>query len=415
MFVDLSSLFFEGDAIQIDETTEKPTINVLFDDKTIHLDNSELGIHYDSEQAIDVKDGVFYIKVDDDSVHFNDRGQLEVQVDSERALEITNGKIGVRIDNKTIEYKNGELHTLPTVKSGIATLIVREDDSEVVNIVYDSEKGLGIDANNQLFIKLDEQKGLSFDSEGKVFLKVDGETVHINPTSGELELHLNDRRGIGNDSEGLFVKVDGETIVINSEGKLESAFSVNEALEIVTSEGHPVANVRRDNKTIHLNSDHNWLELHPDPQRAFNVDSEGKLYVKFDGDSYPLDSEASTIILNANGELHVKNYVPNFNDSEKVDKALRVTKDGNDYKLEWRAVSDLDDIALKLSGFETSEGAKYQKKYYYASSEAAHIIPDQTPIRYDATTRTVFIDLSSKQNQIGDGILIEDPSVTGNF
>ena len=262
---------------------------------------------------------------------------------------------------------------------------------------------------------MDEQKGLSFDSEGKVFLKVDGETVHINPTSGELELHLNDRRGIGNDSEGLFVKVDGETIVINSEGKLESAFNVNEALEIVTSEGHPVANVRRDNKTIHLNSEHNWLELHPDPQRAFNVDSEGKLYVKFDGDSYPLDSEDSTIILNANGELHVKNYVPNFNDSEKVDKALRVTKDGNDYKLEWRTVSDLDDIALKLSGFETSEGAKYQKRYYYASSEATHIIPDQTPIRYDAATRTVFIDLSSKQNQIGDGILIEDPSVAGNF
>lgn len=155
------------------------------------------------------------------------------------------------------------------------------------------------------------------------------------------------------------------------------------------------------NKTIHYNPTTGKLELHLNPNKAFNVDSEGRLYVKFDGDRRPLTSEGSTIVLNSNGELHVKNYVPNFDG--KNGKALRVNSEGH---LEWMLVSDIDDIALKMSDVTTSEGAKYQNRYYLASSESRANVPTLTPIRYDAATRTVYVDLSSKENKINDGKLV---------
>ena len=151
MHVVFDNLMYAGEAIEFNKFPgPKPTLNVLYDSETIHL---------------------------------NSENRLEVRFDPNRALgldlDCEGGTFYIRVDGQTITYKDGMLHGKPEpLNDGIATHIryrTSEWDSEHIDLVYDSEKGLGVDPENQLFIKLNEDRALEFDADGNIQTKLDSE------------------------------------------------------------------------------------------------------------------------------------------------------------------------------------------------------------------------------------------------
>ena len=263
------------------ETDSEGQIYIKIDDDTVHYDNvtGKLELHLDATKGIETNsEGTIYIKIDDDTIHYDgNTGKLELHLDGTRGIETdSEGQIYIKINPNTVHYNQttGQLELHLDGERGIQSdsegqIYVKIDDSTVH---FNQTTG-------KLELHLDTTKGINVSSEGYLFIEIDNSTIHFNPTTGKLELHLNGNKGVGLDSEGqLYVKVDNDTIVINSEGKLESALSVGEALEMVDCEGHPLINVLYDNHTIYLNSE-NELELHLAPRGGVFVDSEGKLSV----------------------------------------------------------------------------------------------------------------------------------------
>ena len=183
------------------------------------------------------------------------------------------------------------------------TIYVSDNAEHELKVMYrvDEERGLSVDSSEErMFVKVDGVS-IGFDSEGRltgtkkleailpVYITSEGDS------EGEQKVKLLYADALDVNSEGkLYTKVDNLTIIINSEGQLASALEAGEAIEIISSEGVPVVNVLYDDITIHLNSE-NHLELHPDEDRAFAVDSEGKLFVKVDGLTIQYNSEGQLV------------------------------------------------------------------------------------------------------------------------
>lgn len=183
------------------------------------------------------------------------------------------------------------------------TIYVSDNAEHELKVMYrvDEERGLSVDSSEErMFVKVDGVS-IGFDSEGRltgtkkleailpVYITSEGDS------EGEQKVKLLYADALDVNSEGkLYTKVDNLTIKINSEGELATALEAGIANEIITSEGVPVINVLFDDVTIHLNSE-NELELYPDEERAFSVDSEGKLFVKVDGLTIQYNSEGELV------------------------------------------------------------------------------------------------------------------------
>lgn len=293
-FIDLIyELDSEGKGVKITNKDKHKIFNVLTDSETI-LINSEnelylpidnVTIYVDSESkllkaaGLDVKDGeaikirnseengltVKYINVlyDSESVVLNSEGELYVPFDKRTIVVDSEGHISLPIDEKTI--------------------FVDSEDGLL------KSKGLIVSEGQAIRIENSELDGVS---QAIINVKYDSETIILD-SDGNLTVPLDYRTIIVNSEDKIAVPIDELTIVVNSEGKLSVALEDGEATEVADSEGKIQVNVLRDEKTIFLTSE-NTLEIRPDEERAFTVDSEGKLFVKVDG---------LTIQYNSDGEL----------------------------------------------------------------------------------------------------------------
>ena len=305
LYIDLTALFHNGDAIDIsidENNPRKASINVLFDSETIWLENSELTIPYDSERAIDVDKKGFYVKVDD----------------------------------KTIKYDtHGQLYALPEpFNDGVATHVVHKTelwDSESINLVYDSEKGLEVDPDNQLFIKVNEgqalefdgvgrmqvklndSEGIDFNNDGELFIKINGDkALEFNPNSGDIQVKLVDSEGIDFDPRGrLHIKKDDtKGLAFDSEGnlyiKLEYPLIFEDgAIKIKSrpiytsldfgSEGGNGLYVLIDDDTIHRDDNGN-LELHLDSEQGIDTNAAGDIFIKIDKNTIHFDPNGRLIL-----------------------------------------------------------------------------------------------------------------------
>lgn len=339
MYIDPQNLFTAGEAIEITSEGTKPKINVLYDGVTIVLDKekNQIKVIPDTKRALDVdseglhvvvddktiiiddgklvaipeplKDGVathvhfgterwdsesidlvhdklsgldvndnneLYIKLNSEqALEFNDEGQIQVKIVPEEGLDFKpDGKLFIKlVESEGLEFKDGEI----VVKLSNDEALEFNSEGKIKVKVDDSTVHISDDGNVELH--LDTESGIDVDSEGNLFVRIDKSTIHYNSETGELELHPDEDRAFAVDNDGkLFIKVDNESVVINSEGELTSALNVNEALEMIDCEGHPVVNVLYDHNTIYLNSE-NELELRLHPHKGLFVDSDGLLSV----------------------------------------------------------------------------------------------------------------------------------------
>ena len=238
----------EGEANHIYESEGNLIIDVLYDDVTIHLNSeNQLELHPDELKAFAVdSEGKLFVKADEVHIFYSSEGKLELHLNEEKALEVdSEGKLAVKVDDLSIKFDSeGRLFAIPEpLFDGIATKINPKTsvyDSESVDVLFDSEAGLGVNPENELFVKL-APEALEFNSEGQIKVLFDRETIILNPEN-ELSLPLDERTivvsegvikvDIDNkslvysaDSEGIEkvrVNIDNETIRFNSEGKLSA-------------------------------------------------------------------------------------------------------------------------------------------------------------------------------------------------
>ena len=232
-----------------------------------------------------------------DGVRFRkDHSEAELILDATRVASGSN--LVAVVHGETYVYHKVIGKYLPTDDE---TIFVNDDLDLQVIYRIDEERAMRFDdSEKRLYVAVDGVS-IGYDSEGRltgtkkleailpVYITSEGDS------EGEQKVKLLYADALGVNSEGqLYTKVDNLTIKINSEGELATALEAGIANEIITSEGKPVINVLFDDITIHLNSE-NQLELHPDKDRAFAVDSEGKLFVKVDGLSIQYNSEGELV------------------------------------------------------------------------------------------------------------------------
>lgn len=313
---------------------------------------------------------------------------FSVNVDSETVILDSENNLALPIDRITIRVNSEGKLVATGVEAGIAIELTDSENTGVkkVNVLYDSETGLGVDSENRLFVKVDSET-IVIDSTGRLTLPLDFKTLVI-------------------DSEKkIAANIDGITIILNSEGKLAATgVEAGVAVELVDSEGTGV-------KTIHV--------LY-DSEKGLGVDSENRLFVKFDSETIladkngvlyiPFDSE--TIIINSEGKI----CVPIDNETIRVNSEglleadslpkpvlpetfLHVNSEG---KAEWRAskingvelVDDKNTEEIKVTWFGTD--SEYQK--IVNDSEiydyTIYIVEDDkdTPIRGDYS----YLELEDK-------------------
>lgn len=328
------------------------------DRKTIFVDSEDgllkaAGLIVSEGNAIRIEnseiDGValatIHVRYDSETIVLSSEGNLTVPIDRRTIIVNSEGKVAIPIDEKTIfvDSETGLLKAAGlTVSEGEA---IRIETSEVdgveqatIHVRYD-DLTIHLSSENELELHPDEDRAFAVDSEGKLFVKIDGLTIRYN-SEGQLvsfpePLHdgvathvvygtsewdseainvlFDSERGLDVDSENqLYVKVDGDTVRFNSEGELEAKIILEgEANHIYDSEGNLKIDVLYDDITIHLNSE-NELELHLDTDKAIDVDSEGKLFVKADDLSIKYDSEGrlyanldeETTVLDSEGRIH---------------------------------------------------------------------------------------------------------------
>ena len=271
------------------------------------------------------------------------------------------------------------------------------------------------DLDLQVIYRVDEERGLEIDSENRIAVKVDGETIGfdsegrltgtkkieaINPvyitsegdSEGEQKIKLLYADALDVNSEGqLFTKVDNLTIKLNSEGELATALEAGIANEIITSEGAPVINVLFDDVTIHLNSE-NELELHPDEERAFSVDSEGKLFVKVDGLTIQYNSEGELVSFPEPLHDGVATHVV-YGTSEWDSEAINVLFNSEAGLM----VNSENELEVKVDGDTVrfnSEGELEAKTIL--EGEANHIYDSEGNLKIDVLYDDVTIHLNSE-------------------
>ena len=311
-----------------------------------------------------ISEGVPVLNVlyDDVTIHLNSENQLELHLDDMKALEVdSEGKLFVKADGLTIQYNSaGELVAFPEpLFDGIATHVVygtSEWDSESIDVLFNEDKGLQVNSENELEVKVDDLT-IKFNSAGELVAfpepLFDGVATHVVYGTSEwdsesINVLFNEDKGLQVNSENeLEVKVDGDTVRFNSEGQLEAKTILEgEANHIYDSEGNLKIDVLYDDVTIHLNSE-NKLELHPDETRAFAVDEiSGELFVKADEKS---------VFYNSEGQLEIK-----------VDemRALEITSEG-------KVAVKVDDLTVKFD----SEGRLFAIPEPLKDGIATHVVP----------------------------------------
>ena len=293
-FIDLIyELDSEGKGVKITNKDKHKIFDVLTDSETI-LINSEnelylpidnVTIYVDSESkllkaaGLDVKDGEA-IKIRNSEEDGLTVKYINVLYDSESVVLNSEGKLYVPFDKRTIVVDSEGHISLPIDEK---TIFVDSEDGLL------KSKGLIVSEGQAIRIENSELDGVS---QAIINVKYDSETIVLD-SDGNLTVPLDYRTIVVNSEDEIAVPIDELTIVVNSEGKLSVALEDGEATEVVDSEGKIQVNVLRDEKTIFLTSE-NTLEIRPDEERAFTVDSEGKLFVKVDG---------LTIQYNSDGEL----------------------------------------------------------------------------------------------------------------
>lgn len=377
----------EGEAIKITTSevdgVEQAIIDVRYDDETIVLDSeNQLTLPLDRRTIIINSEDKIAVPIDEITIIVNSEGKLEVSLedgeaievvkdsegkahvnvrrdehtiflnDSENLLELhlnelkalevdSEDKLAVKVDGDTVRFNSeGELEA-KTILEGIANHIYDSEGNLKIDVLFDELKGLAVDSENRLFIKLDEEKAIDFDSEGKIFVKADEKSVFYN-SEGQLEIKVDEERALEITSEGkVAVKVDGLTIKFNSEGKLvgyPEPLHDGVATHVVygTSEWDSEAiNVLFNEEAGLMVNSENELEVKI--VEPLHFDSEGKVELKIDdtlkieNGELGVDLDRETLVLNSEGKI----IVP-------IDKRTLVMENG-------QMIVPIDDDTIRVS------------------------------------------------------------------
>lgn len=181
---------------------------------------------------------------------------FKVRIDSETIILDSEGDLSVNVDFETILFNSEGKLSARSVREGEAIEITTSEGEQVINVKYD-DNSIHLNSEGQLVVIPAGDKAIEITSEGKVATKIDDYTIKF-------------------DSEGRLVARSLQ------EGEANHIYD--------SSEGEQIIDVLYDDVTIHLNSE-NELELHLDSDRAIDVDSEGKIFIKVDDLSIKFDSE----------------------------------------------------------------------------------------------------------------------------